>query len=310
MYDNQRLFAQNNWRQNGGAHDAVRFILKNKKIEGDLIGAFNQEQGAQERFFETDFSPGFNNYKVLLANFIKYKTDKFTLTGINVADAFQDAQNIRTTHWRYTSGGRIEFTKNRWYTTLAGYYQYGNTSKGTKLSAWYLQPEAQYKDNKHWTIRLGAEVFSGDNGLRPDNTSQSFDALYGVNHRFLGSMDYFTRFPGDLNNAGLVAPYLFIFYDVNKKMTLRADGHLFSSQNNFVPDGALAAIDKYLGFENDLLIRYRPNTYTEIDLGYSWASLSESMEYIKKGGNSSLFQSWAFLMITFNPEIFHWTNTQ
>ncbi|MDX2247787.1 MAG: alginate export family protein [Bacteroidia bacterium] len=309
MYDNQRLFAQNDWRQTAGAHDGVRFMYKKKTFEGDLIGVFNQEKGAHERFFETDFSPGFSNYKILLANFLRYKTGKITLTAINASDAFQDADDIHLTHWRFTSGGRIEYTQKKVYLTLAAYYQYGKTPKGENLSAGYIQPEVQFKDNKHWTLRLGAEVFSGDDGRNPDNTSHSFDALYGVNHRFLGSMDFFTRFPDDFNNAGIVAPYLFVFYDVNKKLTLRADGHLFYSQNHFVPEGDYLPIRKYLGFENDLLLRYRPNSYTEIDLGYSYAIVTESMEYIRKGGNSDLFQSWAFLMITFKPELFRWTNT-
>src|SRR5690606_5417738 len=33
MYDNQRLFAQNNWRQNAGSHDAVRFVYKAPRLD-------------------------------------------------------------------------------------------------------------------------------------------------------------------------------------------------------------------------------------------------------------------------------------
>lgn len=105
IYDNQRLFAQNDWRQAGGTHDAVRFMYKGDKLESDLIGAFNQEQGAQERYFETDFSPDFSNFKVLIAHFLKYKpTQALTLTAINASDGFQDAANPRQNHYRFTSG--------------------------------------------------------------------------------------------------------------------------------------------------------------------------------------------------------------
>ncbi len=308
MYDNQRLFAQNDWRQTGGAHDAVRFMYKKKGLEADVIGAFNQEKGAQNRAFGTDFSPGFDNYKVLLANFVRYQTSKGSvLTAINATDAFQDQNSSEKPHWRFTSGGRIEHTtQNKLYLTLAAYYQYGSTPNGKDLRAWYLQPEVKYTAPQHWVFSLGAEIFSGDEALNPTQTSHSFDALYGVNHRFLGAMDYFTRFPGDMNNAGIVNPYLFAFYTINKKLTLRADSHLFYSQNRFVPEGENQAINKFLGFENDLLVRFKPNAITELNLGYSYALVTQSMEYIKGGGDSSLFQSWAFLMITFTPELFHW----
>lgn len=310
MYDNQRLFAQNNWRQNGGAHDAVRLIYKNKKLEGDLIAAFNQEKGAQNRFFEIDFSPeGFNNYKYLFANFLKYNaTDKLTLTGINVADGFQDPENTKTNHARFTSGGRIEYTNGDFYYTLAGYFQYGRTPVGQSLSAFYFQPEIKYTPSKRWTFRLGAEIFSGDNDKKSSATSKSFDPLYGVNHRFLGSMDFFTRFPNDLNNAGLIAPYLFNFYKVNEKLTLRSDYHLFYSSNNFIPAGETEPQDKFLGFENDLLIRFNPNKYTEIDLGYSYAFITRSMERIQNRISPNAYQDWAFVMVTFKPELFNWKN--
>jgi len=305
MYDNQRLFAQNDWRQAGGTHDAVRFMYKAGKLEADLIGAFNQEKA---RNAETDFSPDdFSNYKILAANFIKYKPlPKLTLTAINASDGFQDAVDIHKTHFRFTSGGRVEHTGENLYLTLAGYYQYGHTSEGKKLSAFYLQPEVKYQLPKYLTFRLGAEVFSGDDAMKPSGTSHSFDALYGVNHRFLGSMDYFTRFPKDFNNAGIIAPYFFTFLDLSKKLTFRTDEHLFFSENRFAVNEE--EIDPYLGFEHDLLFIYKPNSYTDIQLGYSYLLATESMEIIKKGGNSELWTDWAFLMLTFKPELFKWEN--
>jgi hypothetical protein len=61
-------------------------------------------------------------------------------------------------------------------------------------------------------------------------------------------------------------------------------------------------INKYLGYENDLLLIYKPNAITEFQLGYSFAFLTKSMEYIKKSGNSDLWQEWAYLMVTFTPQ--------
>jgi hypothetical protein len=305
MYDNQRLFAQNNWRQTGRAHEALRFMYRNTRLEADLIGAFNQENGAQDRYTETDYSPGFNNYKFLAANFIKWKyTDKITLTLINASDGFQDDSVKRENHFRFTNGGRIEYTQERLYLTVAGYYQYGRTRFGQNLRAFYVQPEVKYQLKPNFSIVLGAELLSGNDATKSDSTSHSFDPLYGVAHRFMGSMDYFTRFPGDLNNAGLLNPYLLLFYDLSKKISLRADGHLFYSQNDFVSNETV--IPRYLGFENDLLFIFNANKFTELQVGYSYLLPTQSMQYIKRFGNYKNWQDWAFIMVTFTPELYKW----
>lgn len=306
IYDNQRFFSQNNWRQAGGAHDGIRFLYKGIKLEADLIGAFNQEKGAQDRFFGTDFSPDFTNYKILAVNFLKYTPSfTWTLSAMNAMDGLQDPLIPRMTHLRFTNGGRIEWNKKSLYATLAAYYQFGNTPLGRKLSAWYLQPEVKYKLSDYFSARLGAEFISGDDATMPTTVSHSFDALYGVTHIFLGTMDLYTRFPNDLNGAGIVSPYLFFSFNINKKLTIRADELLFFSQNNFLVNGSV--INKYLGFENDLMLQYKTNSYTEIQMGYSWYLATKSTELIKKSGNHELWQDWAYLMITFKPELFRWT---
>lgn len=309
MYDNQRLFAQNNWRQTGRAHDGVRFRYQAKGLETELFGAFNQESGAETRFFGTSYAPDFANYKVLLVHYLRYQPVKsFTLTTLHANDAFQDEDDVQITHWRETSGGRVEWEPNKkFYATAAAYYQYGRTPEGQPVRSWYVQPEMRVKPCSKLTLRGGAEVFSGDDALKQDGITRSFDALYGVNHRFLGSMDYFIRFPGDLRNAGLIAPYLFAFFQVHPKLLLRGDGHLFYNSEDLYAEGQLQPLDRYLGLENDWLIRYDPNDFTSIDLGVSMGWFSQSMETIQSGGNSKLLQTWGFLMITITPELLHWS---
>lgn len=153
VYDNQRLFSQNNFRQSGRSHDAFRLIYNNTKLETEVVGAFNQNS---ERIYETDFSPqGFDNYKVLLVHYLKYQlSEDFTLTTINVADGFQDEINVRTTHYRFTNGGRIEYEKAGWYLTLAGYYQHGKTSSGKDIKAFYFQPEIRLRANHRTTFMV------------------------------------------------------------------------------------------------------------------------------------------------------------
>ena len=302
-YDNQRLFSQNNFRQSGRSHDAVRFIYGNAQLKTELAGAFNQNS---ERVFETDYAPGFDNYKVLLVHYLRYRlSEDFTLTTINATDGYQDKTNASTTHYRFTHGGRVEYEHDDWYLTLAGYYQHGHTVAGKQIDAFHFQPEARLKLDNRTTFWLGAEMFSGEDVGKGDAVSRSFVPLYGSNHRFLGNLDYFTSYPGDFNNAGIVNPYLFVLHNFTEKLALRLDNHLFYSFSDLVVNDQVSS--KYLGLEHDLSLLYAPNDYTKLNLGLSWMIAQESMEHVKKGGNSSKIPYWSYLEISFTPELFKWS---
>ena len=141
---------------------------------------------------------------------------------------------------------------------------------------------------------------SGHDANKPVEKDNNFVPLYGVAHRFMGNMDFFTTFPADVNNAGLVNPYLFMLYQKNKT-TLRCENHLFFSQNNFLLNGT--TIKKYLGFENDWRINYKANSFTEIESGFCWAAVTESAVIIKKSGDTKTFPYWFYMSIRFTPTI-------
>lgn len=298
--DNGRIFSAANWSQAGRAHDGINFIYNNNKIHSEFITAFNQ---TSEHIFETNFAPTtFSNYKMLAIHYLKAKLDKhFSISTINSADGYESKTNSKTMHTRGTSGGRIEFEKGNLYLTLSGYYQYGQLQTGTKISAYYFQPEIQWKANK-LTSRLGAEIMSGNNAEKPSEVSKSFVPLYGVAWKFMGNMDYFTSFPTDVKNGGLINPYAHLIYDVNKKLSLRSDFHLFYLENK-VKNSSNQTINSYLGFENDLSIKYKCNNFITADLGISYMTPKKSMETLKDG-NSSKTPVWTYLMITFKPELF------
>lgn len=300
-FDNQRLFAENDWRLNAGSHDALNFRYISDKIISELALAFNQ---TTERLYGTDFTPvGFTNYKSLGVHYLVYKLGRgWTVSTINAADGYQDVKVKEKIHQRFTDGGRIEFEKSKLYVTASGYYQSGKSSIGKNINAWYAQPEIRFTIPQNILIRLGAEVFSGDNGEAESTSDHNFIPLYGVAHRFNGSMELFTNKPKDFGNAGLVNPYLFMIKNAGPKVELRADFHLFYSQNNYVYKSE--TISKYLGFENDLLFTYRPNAYTKFDLGFSYALPTKSLEIIKKSGKSIHVPTWAYISITLKPQLF------
>ncbi len=297
-YDNQRMFSENDWRTAGGSHDAARLIYNNKKdFATELTAAYNQNA---ENVFTSNYKPtGFINYKELFIHYLDWKpSDKINIITLNSADGYQSAVNYKTTYMRFTSGGRMEYSTPKWYLTLSGYYQYGKDSSGKKIAAYYLQPEIKYSGIKNYTFRLGMEYLSGHDATQPVTKDNNFVPLYGVAHRFMGNLDIFTTFPADVNNAGLVNPYLFLWYQKNK-LLLRCENHLFYSQSNFISNGA--TIDKYLGFENDWRINYKANSFTDIEAGFCWAAVTKSMTIIRKGGDETTTPVWGYFSIKFTP---------
>ncbi len=313
-YDNQRVFGENDWRVNANAHDAINFRYYKGKLNAELVAAFNQ---TNERIFGTDFTPAepsttpgngtptttWTNYKALGVNYIKYDfSPSFTGTSIVTADGYEDTVNKEKIFWRFTYGGRLEYKKENWYATLSGYYQSGRNATGVTLDAWYLQPEIKYTQPNNFNIRLGAEILSGGDGT-VGLKDHSFVPLYGVSHRFNGFMDLFTRFPGDLNNAGLVNPYLFLCKNITPKLEIGSYNHLFFTQRNFF-EATGNKLTKYIGYEQDVLVTYNPNNDFNIEAGASFALPTETMTTIKKSGESGRVATWFYLQCKFTPRLF------
>lgn len=300
IFDNSRLFAENDWRIGGAAMDALDLRYNKGKLNSDLVFAFNQ---LKENYFGTDYSPStFTNFKSLVVSHIKYGlSDHFTLTLINSADGYQDIINKEKINQRFTDGGRIEFEQGPFYATVSGYYQSGKNATGNTLSAWYIQPEIRYNVPVNLTVRLGVEVFSGNDLNSRSSTDHCFVPLYGSSHSFNGSMDLITKFPADYGSSGLINPYLFFSQVMNKKLELKSNFHTFSLLNDYYHSAVNH--DKYLGFENDWLLCYKPNSSLKLDLGISYMLPTKTFAEIK-GGDSKFTLSWVYLALSFKPTLF------
>lgn len=307
MYDNQRLFAQNDWRVWARSHDALRFNYKkpDKKLEASAVIAYNQ---SAENFFGSGYTPkdvSSEDYKLLNIFSYKQKYKKgFSLFLLHAGDGFEStvADQKKKLKMRYTTGGRIEWEKDGYYLTLNSYIQYGKTTADQKIIAWYAQPEFKITALKNTTIRIGGEFLSGQNV--EDTTNKKFNSfvpLYGVAHRFNGFMDQFTKFPGDTKSGGLLNPYLFIDYKINDKISISENIHYFSSHHNLFNKGE--QLDKGLGFENDILFKYQPHKIIGLEAGYSFLIPTEGLEYVKNTVTNK-FNQWAYLQITITPEFF------
>ncbi|MCF2501910.1 alginate export family protein [Dyadobacter sp. CY107] len=300
--DNGRIYSAAPWGQQGRSHEGVRFFY-NKKVTTDLTIAFTRNYG---NAFNAAYSPvAAHQYKLLFVHHLKYTfKNHLAITTINTLEVFDKNDKNRHDYHRITNGGRLEYSHGWIYGTVNAYYQYGRNASAKTIRAYYIQPEISATTNKA-TLRLGAEIMSGDRKTVPANVTNSFVPLYGVAWKFMGNMNLFTRFPADLNDRGLVNPYLFFLYQVNKKLALRSDFHLFYAQHQLSESKELAGT--YLGFENDISINYKPVKRLEIIFGVSSTFAGERMELLKKVPDSDKVPVWSYLMVSYTPRLLHLT---
>ena len=150
------------------------------------------------------------------------------------------------------------------------------------------------------------EYLSGqDSTSTKDN---NFVPLYGVAHRFMGNLDLFTTFPSDVKSGGLINPYLFLQY-TKGKWNVRLENHLFYSHTGF-PFRGLPYNNKYLGFENDWRINFKPTPVIDIEYGFCWAMVTNSMIEVKSSGKTkedlskySKTPYWSYISLKLTPVI-------
>jgi hypothetical protein len=296
--DNGRMFSAAPWSQQGRAHEGLRIFYKNK-ITTDLTIAFTRPYGSH---FDAAYSPvAAHQYKYLIVHHLQYKIGQHVdLTTINAIDGFEKTNEPGANHNRITNGGRLEYTHRRYYGTVSGFYQYGRSAASKTIRAYYIQPELSIRGSKI-TWRLGTEILSGNSDKVPTDMTKSFVPLYGVAWKFMGNMNLFTRFPADVNEKGLVNPYLFAILQVSPKLSLRADGHLFFSQHQLKTPQNLTG--KYLGFENDLSVNFRPSKRIEVIYGLSYTKATRRMEVLQKIPDSQKVAVWQYLMVSYTPRL-------
>ncbi|WP_229208501.1 alginate export family protein [Dyadobacter psychrophilus] len=297
--DNGRIFSAAPWGQQSRAHEGIRLLYK-KRLETDLTLAFTRPYG---QYFDPAYSPvASHTYKYLFVHHLKYRfSNNITLTTINAMDVFRRTTNDRQYYQRINNGGRLEYTQGSIYGTVSAFYQYGENAASEKLRAYYIQPEISANTGKT-LFRLGAEILSGEKNTASKEISRSFVPLYGVAWKFMGNMNLFTRFPADVNEKGLVNPYLFIIFQAGEKLSLRSDAHLFYSQYPLLNEGN--EIDgKYLGFESDLSLNYKPLKGIEITYGFSVTVANKRMELLNKIPDAGKTPVWSYLMVSLSPRL-------
>jgi hypothetical protein len=294
QYDNQRFLAVNDWSQVAQKHDGLVLCYYNNGNELHLGSAINQNE---QRLSGTDYY--LSNYKTL--NFIWYKTSiapSFDLSVLAMADGFEHPENPRLLYMRATWSAFFSYKSGLLSVHANPAIQHGKTPYGQDIASWYFSSEAALSTRSYMRNTVGFEVLSGNDHMATESRYRAFDPTYGAEHTVHGFMDYFTNIPVHTSEAGLINPYLKNRIFLNDRLIVDADLHLFYIQNNYIHQEVV--IDKFLGTEVDLTLRYSFNPITRISFGYSVMFGSESMEVIK-GGDKDQFAHWAFVMLRVKP---------
>ena len=300
-YDNQRIFGEIDWLQQGQSHDAAIVSYKKGKHQLDLGAALNADS---EDLFRNLYTTNYKNMQ-----YAWYHTDfsNFQMSLLALNTGFQYEQPATTNleiDYIQTFGTFLKYKKNKLDADLSLYAQTGKgklTSNNTTVNAYNVGVNINYAVTNEVKAGLGYEYLSGKDQTDTENIIKSFNPIFGTNHAFNGFMDYF--YVGNhKNTVGLQDVYLKLNYAPNK-WNFAVTPHVFMTAADVKNPFTAYAMDDYLGTEVDITVGYALHKNIGISAGYSQMFGTETLEVLK-GGNKDLDNNWAYVMVNFNPKIF------
>jgi len=301
VYDNQRIFGNVGWAQQGRSHDAFLATYRPSRNHHFELGlALN---ATSESLTEIDYT--LNNYKTF--QYLWYHTGiknvglSFLVlnTGFTYFKAPQAEQQEETIDYNQTLGTYLTFSENKLAVEASFYYQIGKITNRS-LSAFNAAAQFNYSISKNINTGLGAEYLSGTNSNTTSTDLNSFTPWFGTNHKFNGAMDYF-YVGSHANSVGLIDAFINLKYQKDK-FTCGVTPHVFWSAANVV-NSINQTMDDYLGTEIDVQLSYNWHKEISFQVGYSQLFGSETLEVLK-GGNHNATTNWGWAMITVKPSLF------
>jgi hypothetical protein len=295
VYDSRRLLGDRNWSQNGISYDALVVKL--------AAGMFNLHAGTswntQTEALSGNFYP---SSRIKSLNFIwlnRKFNNSLSLSFMHISSGITQTDTTNDLNFRHTTGvyGEIKRETLRAWGNL--FYQYGKSQKGNTVSAFLLDAEISFITSR-LTPGIGISYLSGNRHIPSGNdTDHLFDVLYGNRHRYFGFMDYFRSFEKDTKNGGLADYFGWLDYRFNSKLSARNTLHAFylAETNNETPGYGK------LGFENDLILKYKIAEWGELEGGYCFFLPTASLREIQDVQNDK-FSQFIYLQLTLTPNLF------
>ncbi|MDR1937946.1 MAG: alginate export family protein [Tannerellaceae bacterium] len=284
-YDDKRLLTVSNWSNTGNAHDLLLLKYESPgQFKLHLGGAWNNSG-------DNDYEQAYTlarSYKALTYIWFGKSLGKLDFSAIWLNDVFDygepDTGGTGKKAFRNTLGGNLGLKRKElpfsFYAT--GYYQFGHDPKNNPLDACLLALNTQYQFAGAWTLAAGVDYFS-----------KNFNKLYGSNHSFNGSMEYWTTLPAQ----GLCDLYGSLTFRPSPKFDINAAFHTFS------PAEKLPGTDKKnIGSEIDLTANYTVSPQLSIQGGWSAYFKTRQTDILKsQTAITTHFPQWAYIMLVFKP---------
>lgn len=302
-YDDERILGGLDWNVAGRYHDALKLGYQNKQNQLHLILAFNQND---ERIIGgTYYKPDGQPYKNMQTAWYHYKAPKAPFEGsllfMNLGWETGDAQAQKAkTRYLQTMGTYLTYKPAGWDLNGAFYYQTGKSKSAADVSAYMWSLCASYKIDRDWSVMIGSDYLSGNNGK--GTKDKAFDPLYGTHHKFYGAMDYFyaSSWVDGIHAPGLWDNRIGITYKASSTVAVQANYHYFSAAQK--PSVAGEKFGKGLGSEVDAQVDWTIMKDVKLTAGYSFMRGTKTMDAVK-GGNHKSWQDWGFLSVNINPRI-------
>ncbi len=318
VYDDQRLLGNLDWLQQARSHDAALLKYEAGSWMVHLGAAYNQNQQNVSGTIYNPTPPG--NYPANTNGGAMYKSMQFLYAGKQLeagnlsflffSDQFSkyqmDTVNNEATK-AFQSGTWLRATTGLYFTnkfhlttiTASGYYQFGRTASGQRLSAGLLSGVVQQELTKTFSMALGLDYTSGSS---TSATSHAFDPLYGTPHKFWGLMDYYYAANG-FGRSGLVDAYVKIKFKTGERWLLTTDLHQFNSPSPVIVPGDPGNPKKSFGQELALVADYTLTRQISFEGGYChyWSTSLLASANVKNVPNARSDANWAYIMIDIRP---------
>jgi len=305
-YDDERILGGLDWNVSGRFHDALKMGYENPKNKLHLVLAFNQN--SEKQFGGTYYAPGGQPYKKMQTLWYQYINSKvfnisFLLLNLGMEAGDPTKTDVKSMQ---TFGTNLSFQPGSFQVYGTFYLQTGKTVANKSISAFMGAVNASYSFSPVWKIIVASDYLSGNDANNPDKY-KAFSTVYGTNHKFYGTMDYFYASPF-INglNPGLWDNQLGVSCKASPKLTLALNYHHFQTTTDIKLRSDALPLDKIkrsLGSEFDLQFTW--NIMKDITMmgGYSTMFGSDSMKTVK-GGDPSKWQDWMWISLNINPKIF------
>ena len=327
-YDQNRLFSVSSWTTQGKTHDLALYKYNNKDItfKVDLGLAYNNPSNIKNEEIIYDVDKLYKSLAFLRLE--KGLAKGLSLSAIIIDEAFQDVKTddsnneyIDGKYRRYTSGANLVLSDKEKALgfILTGYYQFGKSKKTYTDSdgnvsrkengAFFGTARLNYRVLDWLNAYIAYDIYSGtDYQMLNGDKNTTWSKLYGSNHSFNGSMEYWR----DIKDYGLQDIYGGLTASVCENVSIDASYHYFMTQQATLNNEAqVMEAGSKLGSELDLSLSWKIMKYAKLDCGWSTYFTNHNTFAIKNVTEADArFAQWAFVSLTINPELFNSKNFQ